>query len=256
MKKAIISTTTDDNYLFNLPFAVFSWNKIGYNVKCMCASDDYISPKFKLVREFCANMDVEFVTYECAEHLKPTYSQVSRLFGAIGENIDTVLITADVDMCVFDSKLFNQSPIIIGYDLADGQIPMCYTQMSAYKWKRIMNITDKDSVQSSLSFINDLPSNNVRGDYWSLDQELLTEAINSSGIYFNKVSRRNEGGTATNRADRDGWPRRFDNIIDAHLPRPLTAAINFEKVVDLFSAKYPDNEILWMHDYRNKYLAL
>lgn len=258
MRKAIISTTADDNYLFNLPFAVFSWNKIGYDVKVMCAHDDYISPKFWIVREFCANMDVEFILYECEPHLKATYAQVSRLFGAIGEDDSNILITSDVDMCVFDANTFEQFPAVIGHDLADGLYPMCYCQMSTYQWKSIMNITDTDRVKSRLSFIDKLPSKNIRGDYWSLDQEMLTKAIKDSEFFFFKESRRNEGGTATRRADRDGWPRRnnYADIIDAHLPRPLTAELNFEKVFELFCDKYPYNEVLWMIDYRNKYLSL
>lgn len=260
MRKAIISTTADDNYLFNLPFAVFSWNKIGYDVKVMCAYDDYISEKFVLVREYLSNMNVEFMLYECEQHLKATYSQVSRLFGAIGEDDDSIImVTADVDMCVFDAATFNKWPVIIGHDLADGLYPMCYTQMTVYQWKSVMGISDNfDSLKWRLEFIDRLPSTNIRGDYWTLDQEMLTKAIKESGIYFCPTSRRNEGGTATRRADRDGWPRRnnYADIIDAHLPRPLTAELNFEKVFELFCDKYPYNEVLWMIDYRNKYMKL
>lgn len=219
--KAILSTTLHDDYLLNLPYAIMSWNKLGIDVKVMIAEDDAYSTVFQ---KYIVNFDIDFEiqTYKCSEDRKPTYSQVSRLFGAIGENNDEILITSDADMVVLSDEYFrNDTPTIVGYDLADGMIPMCYTYMTSKQWKQVMNIKNTDTLQSRLSELIDvIDCDNIRGNYWCLDQELLTKHINDSGLEFTKISRRNSGGTATRRCDRDGWNPNGD-YIDAHFPRPF-----------------------------------
>lgn len=219
--KAILSTTLHDDYLLNLPYAIMSWRRLGIDVKVMMSEDDFRSTKFSsCVLNFGSDFQVQ--TYKCTEERKPTYSQVSRLFGAIGEDDDEILITSDADMVVLSDEYFrNDTPTIVGYDLADGMIPMCYTYMTAKQWKQVMNIKETDTLQSRLSELIDvIDCDNIRGNYWCLDQELLTKHINDSVLTFTKIARRNSGGTATRRCDRDGWNADGD-FIDAHLPRPF-----------------------------------
>ena len=62
---------------------------------------------------------------------------------------------------------------------------------------------------------------------------------------------------AKHRADRDSW-HNFNpyDIIDAHLPRPLTNEENFNKVYELFKIKYPNDNLEWMHEYYHAYKKL
>jgi hypothetical protein len=61
---------------------------------------------------------------------------------------------------------------------------------------------------------------------------------------------------AQNRADRDGWYFDPYNIIDAHLPRPLTEQANLDKVIDLFLTKFPEDDFNWVDSFANEYKKL
>lgn len=256
---SIISATDDDFYAMPLPFVAYSWFKIG--VKSICFIPKNSGKKLDLAKSYCSDW-CSFFEFECEPKRTATYSQVSRLFGAAleYENQNEVLITGDSDMCVFGEYFdqLNDGQIhIVGVDLTpDEQFPMCYAAMPVKTWRSVFNITK--SYQEHLEdIVNPIEGDNIRGTNWCLDQFLLKRELVKSGFPIVKHNRSNgQNQFAQNRADRDGW--HFDpyNIMDAHLPRPLTDEQNFNKVYDLFSIKYPHDDLSWMREYQKKYKEL
>lgn len=255
---AVLSATEHDFYAMPLPFAVYSWAKIG--VRCIVFVPNAETPKLDLAYKYCN--DALFYGFDAEEKRVPTFSQVSRLFGAAIPNINLyeTMITADSDICVF-SEFYEQLKTdkihIVGADLTPkDQYPMCFIAMQGYKWIEVMEI-DGTYQEHIAALINPIEGINIRGEQWSYDQWYAKKKIDASG-YEVVLHNRSNGVTqfATRRADRDGWYFDPYNIIDAHLPRPLTDESNFNKVYELFKLKYPFDNLQWMIDYRNEYLKL
>lgn len=269
----VLSATEHDFYAMPLPFVVYSWMKIA--VRCIVfipqrKNNLKIELAIKYCREHASDL-VQFYEFECEEKRVPTFSQVSRLFGATTinyrphrtkeENDNEVMITGDSDLAVFDVNIFrelNDGNIhVIGADLTpDEQYPMCFAAMPVHVWKKVMGI-NKGYQEHIADIVNPIEGENVRGTNWCLDQFLLKKHIDGSGLEVRKHMRANPGTQfASKRADRDGWHFDPNDIIDAHLPRPLTDEENFNKVFDLFTYKYPNDNLEWMKQYRNEYMAL
>jgi len=259
---AVLSATEHDFYAMPLPLAVYSWAKLGVFSIVFVPSGD--KPKLALAKKYCSELAV-FFEFECEEKRIPTYSQVSRLFGAAvglwnhGGDNDT-LITADSDICVFGdyfSKVRGDGIHVIGADLTPAdQYPMCFIAMAASVWKEVMGINK--GYQAHLSeLIDPIEGIDIRGEQWSYDQWYIKKKIDESGLPVYLHNRAKEGTQfASKRADRDGW--NFDpfDLVDAHLPRPLIDIDNFNKVYDLFKIKYPIDDLQWMQDYYNEYKLL
>ena len=257
---AVLSATEDDNYAMPLPFAVYSWEKLGFFPIVFMPSGD--NPKLSVAKKYCK---AHFITFKCDSHKIPTYSQVIRLFGAAVESTwsmgNNVMITADSDMAVFTRffKSMNDGKIhVIGHDLTpEEQYPMCYCAMPVLAWNRVMDIETKSAQYCVSEVVDPIQSSNLRGDAWSLDQWLLKKHLQpyKDEIIFHPRSN-GSNQFAMKRADRDGW--HFDpyDIIDAHLPRPLTDEMNFKKVTELFTIKFPGEDLSWMYSFRNEYINL
>ena len=256
---AVLSATEHDFYATPLPFVVYSWAKLGVSSIVFIPKGN--TPKLDLAITFCFLRCLPF-KFECEEKRIPTYSQVSRLFGAaLDLHPDTVLITGDSDMCVFTNyfnELADGAIHIVGNDLTpDDQYPMCYAAMPVKKWREVMGITK--SYQAHVAeLIDPIEGLNIRGEQWCYDQWYLKKKITERGLDDTVFHNRSNGENqfATQRADRDGW--HFDpyNILDAHLPRPLTDDDNFNKVYELFKIKYPHDDLSWMREYQQQYKAL
>lgn len=257
---SVLSATESDFYAMPLPFAVYSWHKLGA-ISIVFIPKGY-SAKLNLAKQYCSS--AIFYEFDTVESRVPTFSQVSRLFGAATDwaqlHKDVMMITADSDLCVFGDffKELDDGKIhIVGADLTPSeQYPMCFAAMPVRKWEDVYKI--KNSYQEHLEeIINPIESTNLRGTAWCLDQFLLKKGLDESGeeIVFHP---RSNGITqfAQKRADRDGWYFDPYNIIDAHLPRPLTNKENFDKVYDLFKIKYPNDDLQWMINFRDEYMNL
>jgi hypothetical protein len=270
---AVLSATEHDYYAMPLPFAVFSWWKIGVNCMIFIPSGD--NPKLRIAEKYCGT--AVFNKFYAEEKRIPTYSQVSRLFGAANyfSDHDDIMITADSDMCVFSDyfeQLNNGNIHIVGSDLTpQDQYPMCFAAMPIKTWRNVMgmwhsNVSDKygtpvwklKTYQECVSaLIDPIEGLNIRGEQWSYDQWYLKKMLDTSCKNVVLHPRSNgQNQFATKRADRDGWHFNPYDIIDAHLPRPLTDEQNFNKVCELFKIKYPNDDLQWMVDYRNEYLKL
>lgn len=259
---SVISATEHDFYAMPLPFVVYSWAHIG--VPCIVFVPKGDNPKLELAKKYCGEY-ATFYEFECEEKRIPTFSQVSRLFGSATSLVegdkDTVLITGDSDLCVFSDyyKQLDDGRIhVVGYDLTPtDQYPMCFISMPVHEWVNVMEI--KKGYQEHIAeLINPIEGQNIRGEQWCFDQWFIKRKLDLSNknIVFHK---RSDGTNcfAQRRADRDSW-QNFNpyDIIDAHLPRPLTNEENFNKVLELFKIKYPNDNLQWMTDYYNAYKQL
>jgi hypothetical protein len=265
---AILSCTPDDLYLFNLPFAIHSWNKIG--VRCivfvpMIYDEEHnkrIVPLFRM--KMYKTLAFEWYGFEAPADKQATYAQCSRLYAGAIPGIDPleIMITADADMCVFQKEYWKQfvpngAINIVGHDLVPaGQFPMCYIAMPAVGWRDVFHGHDRTYQQCLDDLLGGIEADNFRGNYWAKDQEEAHNRI-SAGPYPIVRHFRAAPGTqfATRRADRDGWVVTED-IIDAHLPRPGYTDENFAKILHLFKFMYPNDDHLWMHKYREEYVKL
>ena len=260
--KAVISTSGDDLYLPLIPFTIYSWNQLGIDVIVMTDEATANSTRFEIATS-ATDLRFETLTFSCEDFELATYCQTSRLFGALNQDDDTVLITGDVDMCVFSTDLFSDpgnDALIVGVDLVPEnkitglvQAPMCYVLMKASTWKKVLNFNSTDNLTQVLSSHLEIIKPINRGAHWCFDQWYLAEQLIRSGVSLSTVERRvsDSNLTATRRADRDGWllEQKFENLVDAHLPRPLSVSQNFDKIYDLFCDQYPDNDLDWMQQY-------
>lgn len=258
---AVLSATENDLYAMPLPFAIYSWVKIGCT--CIVFIPKGSNPKIELAKKYFSE-HVNYYEFDCEERRIPTYSQVSRLAGSVTDNVgeDAVLITADSDICVFGDffkQLEDGNIHIVGADLTpDEQYPMCFAAMPVKTWKEVYRLEGKTYQGWLEETINPIESSNLRGTAWCLDQFLLKQGLDKSGREVIK-HKRSDGTNcfAKNRADRDSW-QNFNpyDIIDAHLPRPLTDEANMRKVYELFRIKYPNDNLDWMWEFYNEYKKL
>jgi len=253
--KAVISCTNDDKYLFLLPIVAYCWHKIGIDI--ICFSPREMNQKSWLVAMYSRG---QFIGFDCTENKKATYSQCSRLFAATIKDLpeDEILITSDADMAVFNLPKYLGDMTIIGADLVpEKQFPMCYAMAPKWLWKKIMGIGEK-SVQECLDdILGHIECENMRGNYWGKDQEVLWD---KSHPFANLINRARPGTQfADNRVDRDdiNWRAYLGpNLIDAHLWRPGYTDENFANILELLQSQYPNKSFEWLINYRNEYLKL
>jgi hypothetical protein len=277
--KAILSCTADDLYSFNLPFAVYSWYKLGVECIIFAPIDKYDASQEEIFRlgyalGMCQRIapGTTIIRFMAPADKMATYAQCSRLYAAELPEIlsNEILITSDADMCVFNKEYWEDREFhggfdIIGADLVPfGQYPMCYIAAPCWAWHSVMQIGNRTYQQCLDDLLGGIETENFRGNYWAKDQETAYEYINSADSSENNhdhtvlVYKHNRAkpGTqfATRRCDRDGWAPRWD-IIDAHLPRPGYTEENFIKIAQLFEQMY-GGDLNWMYTYRNEYVKL
>ncbi len=260
--KVILSSTNNPLYDFFIPLAIYSWNKIG--VDAICFVPEKVDERMVLAMH---QRHAEWVPLAIAPDREVTYFQCARLFGAAQVvPDDEYLITSDIDMGVFGNIFkpsFKEGFVVYGSDLVpDGQYPICYIMAQAKHWIKAFHIRGpngfqkKDCIDLLEHLLGYIQCDNMRGNYWAKDQEEAFKRITGSGIptmLFNRSNGKNQ--FATQRMDRDGWELNT-GIVDAHFPRPGYTPENFGKIKDLFHAMYPDDDLTWMVEYRDKYVSL
>ena len=260
---AVLSATEHDYYAFPLPIVVWSWRKIG--CRCIVFVPSGNNPKLDLAIEYCG-YNTDFYEFHCEEKRIPTFSQVSRLFGAAIPMLDKkeTMIVGDSDLCVFGgffNKLDNDRIHIVGNDLTPkDQYPMCFISMTVGDWVDVMGI-DKSYQEHIAELINPIEGINIRGEQWCYDQWYAKKRIDAGGKLNITFHPRARPGTqfAEHRVDRDdvNWRSYVnENLIDAHLWRPGYTDENFANIMELMTPMYPNDDFTWLVDYRNEYLKL
>jgi hypothetical protein len=261
--KVILSCTDDPLYSFFLPLVTWSWKKV--DVDAIVFVPEKQSEAMRLASVQCPETTRFEQLNITDDNRRPTYFQCSRLYAAALPYIDDdeMIITGDVDMAWFGDSfdLFKDDHVnIFGSDLVPmGQYPMCYIAAKKSIWKDVMEIGNKTVMQCLDNLLSGIECENMRGNYWSKDQQTIFEQTEKHPeIKLNKIDRRksDDNLTASFRADRDGWQYSITSIIDAHLPRPGYEPYNFDLITKLFKDVYPSEHFGWMLNYRNAYLTL
>lgn len=268
--KAVISSTYDDLYLFFLPITTWCWNKLGVDVICFLPKKEKDN-KFLLVNETmirkCPSDNNWLAYFDAPENKQATYSQCSRLYAAAIDHLpeDEVLITSDIDMGIFQLPPYaeEQSPkiapiTIFGTDLVpEGQFPMCYASAMVKDWRKIMRINGKKFQECLDEQLAHEEMENMRGNLWSRDQELL---FKYAWMDVFPVNRAREGTQfAALRYDRDDsflLERLSPDTIDFHMPRPGYEDKAFEIILTVLKYHYPNDDFQWLIDYKNQYQQL
>lgn len=259
--KAIISSTFDDTYLFYLPITTWLWNKLDVGVICFMPTpiqEEWL--KLNTVQKY-SNAQLHF--FDAPEHKKATYAQCSRLYAAaLNLPDDEILITSDIDMAVFSVPKYSSGGLftIFGKDLVpEKQYPMCYISASAELWRKAFNPNNK-SIQDCLDeLLGNIECENMRGNYWCLDQEKAYNVISKDDFKIS-IPRAIPGTQfASNRIDRDDiffMDRLSPEIIDYHMHRPCYTDENFSKILSVIRYFYPNDDLSWMERYRQQYKKL
>ncbi len=267
--KAIVSTNYDPKYIFFMPIVAWCWNKLGVEVMFIMPHNVSFPEKdehflvYKTLREVCRLKTQVYSFRIPSKNHEVTYTQVSRLFAAADTLIpdNEILITSDIDMAVFQIPPHDLNGVfsVFGADLVPPrQYPMCYVSATAAAWRKVFvkGRTLQQCLDDALAAEN---CENMRGNLWSRDQELLHNGINlTEGIlYFNRAK---EGTQfATKRVDRDNvfWYEDLVNggagIVDAHLWRPGYTEENVQKIVALLHIIYPNEAFDWLWGYAAKF---
>lgn len=264
MAKAIISTTYNDTYLYFLPICVWAWNKLNVDVICFMPYNNTSGDRFMLVSETLVKQGMKGVIYNfhAPEHKEATYSQISRLYAAaLDLDEKEQLIVSDVDMAVFRTDFMHKSEDdffdVYGTDLVpNGQLPMCYTVGNVKTWRRFF--TKGRTYQECMDAeLGNEEMENMRGNLWSRDQELLAKCVGE--LYFKHNRSNGQNQFAQNRVDRDDTNWRIyvnDELIDAHLWRPGYTDENHANIMELMKMKFPNEDFTWLDNFRNEYLKL
>lgn len=202
----------------------------------------------------------DFDLFQAPDNKAATYAQCSRLYAAALDYLpdNEYLVTSDVDMAVFKLPMPETAGYftVYGADLVpEKQVPMCYLGAPVSLWREYF--TKGRSLQVCLDdLLGDLEAEHFRGNYWAKDQE---EAYNTVSRAAVKLTFRARPGTqfADHRVDRDDsfWHDRLNkDVVDAHLWRPLWTTENFENLLELLTFFYPDENLSWLHAYRNEYI--
>lgn len=209
MKYAIISTDANQEYFSLVPLACYSWNKLGYRPVVLTVGE---VPE--VLKSFC---DADFMPIRQTPLVKDsTIAQLYRLFACQSPMFGDkdVIITSDSDMIIAkDIFTCNDGFTNYGYDLTGkSELPICYNIATAAKWRELMGEFT----------IPDKSYSDKWEDYWSVDQQLLTQRAHQYGmgrITFVDRGNQNKHGLPTSRWDRYDWAHIPDTIIDVHMLR-------------------------------------
>lgn len=213
-KYVILSTDNNESYYSLLPLVCHSWRKIGYTPIVF-----FVNINDELLGRLTSHLPgVDVIRKLTAEGTKAsTLAQLWRLFAHKYCNDDAVLVTADADMVIardiFTHDVSQGQIVSYGFDLTGrSEIPICYVKATAAKWRELMGEFT----------IPDKSYSDKWEDYWSVDQQLLTQRANQYGmnrITFIDRGNQNKHGLPTGRWDRHDWAHIPDSIIDVHMKR-------------------------------------
>jgi hypothetical protein len=271
MAKAVISSTYDDLYLWNLPLVTWAWNRLGVDVICFVPqlfrdgkSNYETQSKIDLINRIIIeqNLNIRLYTFECPEHKEATYAQCLRNYAAcldLPEN--EVLITSDVDMLLLQLPFWfnNTTMTVIGSDLVpNGQFPQCYIVGDVSHWREAFNLNGKTYQQAIDELLGEDECEHYRGNRWSVDQE--QSFLNISKVNHNLIPRAKEGTQwATRRYDRDDsyiLDRLNPDTIDYHLNRPGYEEKNFAIIMEVLKYHFPQEDFTWLRTYNEQYKKL
>lgn len=262
-KYVVISVNENPEYQFYIPLVVWAWNKIGWGVILIRTAQN--PDMDALMRKYCSP-EVE-IWLKNDKYPSAMVAQVSRLYAAIGNLDENYIMTSDVDMLpLSDYWKFDPEMITLwGWDLTEyHHVPMCYVGMKASKWMEVMNITSNDYNELINRDIDSEPNSKSTDSQklWSLDQDILTDRINSCLTEKNMVHRGvYANGYPIGRVDRSAWHGNHIHYIDCHMHRSLykegpSTNYDRENFMKLLNKVWPEESFNWFIKYAEEFAKL
>lgn len=220
--------------------------------------------KLFLISNTLAHNELNFQGYYfyCPEHKEATYAQVSRLYAAcLDLPEDEVLISSDVDMCLFKVPPYEEGFTIFGGDLVPKeQIPMCYISAKVIDWRKAFKLDGKTYQECLDNLLGHIETEHFRGNYWGKDQETAYNNIATDQIVWHFNRAREGTQFASKRYDRDD-AYILDRLspsdtIDFHMNRPGYEDRNFEIILTILKYHYPLENFDWLISYTEQYKRL
>lgn len=256
--RAVYSSTCDPKYSFFIPITSWCWHKLGVRSLIFVPTFRNSATDFALKT---ASDWITFLPFSAPEHKEATYAQCSRLYAAcLDLPEDEVLVTSDVDMCLFKVPEYISGFTITGTDLVPPkQYPICYIAAKVKDWRNAFDLHGKTYHEKLDELLGHIEAEHFRGNYWGKDQETayntiwLTQEINTI--------RRSNGQNqfATKRYDRDDayiLDRLNPDTTDFHMNRPGYEEKNFDIIVNVLQYHFPYEDFKWLIDYKDAYLKL
>lgn len=238
MKYVILSTDSSKEYFELLPLVCYSWKKLGYSPVVLAVNTSYST--YQLLKKHCSSKILHISGM--ANVRDSTMSQLWRLFAYKGFEDDDVLLTSDADMVIGKDIFTHEGDIVsYGFDLTGrSEIPICYVKATAKKWEELMGeFTIPEKAYSE-----------KWEDYWSVDQQLLTQRAKEYGfdkIKFVDRGNNNKHGLPTGRWDRHDWQHIPADIIDVHMKRN-----DFDAQIQVFKYLWPGDDYQFLIDFKNE----
>lgn len=265
--KAVIGCTGDEKYCWYIPIVIWAWNKFGIGVILFLPESSKTNPKIHLCLSYIDNKDdVNKVCYfDMPNHKEATASQCVRLYAsALDLPEDETLIISDIDMIVLNTEYFLPTSDgiidIYGADLVPpNQYPICYGIANVMTWRKLIG---EGTPQQHLDrLLGHIECDNMRGNYWSTDQENLYNLIHSNDeVDYRLFNRARQGTTfADHRLDRDDsfiLERLSPDIVDYHMNRPGYEPHNFQIIMEVLKYYFPHDDFAWLVEYNEKFKQL
>lgn len=243
MKYAILSTDNNPDYYSLLPLVCHSWQKLGYQPVIIFVEVSH--DKRNLIVDACPKGTIFFVLNNPEQKAKgSTLAQLMRLFIYTQFNDDDILISADADMVIardiFTHDVSQGQIVSYGYDLTGrSELPICYVRARADKWRELMGEFHIPEKAYSERW----------EDYWSVDQQLLTQRAREYGmerITFIDRLHNHPRGLPTGRWDRACWDVIPSEIIDVHMKRN-----DFDAQLQVFKHLWPNDDYSFLINFNN-----
>jgi len=265
--KAIISSTYDNNYIFNIPLAAYCWNKLGVDVVCFMPylQTTEENEKIDLVNDTLRNIGVKpiFRGFASPKHKEATYAQLTRVmaWGVTDIGEDEVVYLSDCDMLNFQIPPHSNEHdfTVLGHDLTPpSQYPVCYVGAKKRVWEKFFRKGSETYQQALDRHLGHIECEGFRGNYWSYEQEQIFNTLQNANCLL--IPRSNgQNQFAQNRCDRDDayWIDRVTpSLIDAHLWRPPYTEENTEKIIRLLEIMYPLDSFHWVREYAAEFRSI
>lgn len=242
MKYAVLSTDNNPDYYSLLPLVCYSWEKIGYTPIIIFVN---VPEEIRNITLDTRPKALRTVLDPCKGVKDSTIAQVQRLYEWVKCQPNDTLITADADMVIakdiFTHDVSRGQIISYGYDLTGrSELPICYVKATAGKWCELMGEFRIPEKAYSERW----------EDYWSVDQQLLTQRAHQYGIEkitFVDRGNQNKHGLPTGRWDRHDFSHIPEDIIDVHMPRN-----DWDAQIQVFQRLWPGEDYSFILKFRDE----
>jgi hypothetical protein len=255
----VLSVNENPDYLFYMPLVCWAWRKFGWEPLVFVAGQKIQSRLF----EFVANKSVfnheVWKVGPIEGYGSDTISQISRLYAAcFYGNSEDYLMTSDIDMLPLSDywQFYPEDITVWGHDLTGFQhMPICYIGMKRSRWVEVMALTHHRLNELIKRDLDNMPNAKSEDSVkrWVVDQDLITERINSVNFKKTFVSRGSlPSGYPVGRVDRSSWHLNHPKLIDAHLFRGIyesPESLKYSATMSLLKKVWPEENFDWFEDY-------